>query len=141
MLFPGARIIHCVRDPLDTGLSIYFQDFNQGHAYAKSLFDIGVHYHQYRRLMEHWKRVLSRPILEVQYEELIRDQERGSRRMLEFCDLEWDEKCLQFHNLDRAVHTSSYDQVRQPLYTESVARWRNYEPYLEELKEGLQRDY
>jgi hypothetical protein len=141
LLFPGARVIHCVRNPLDTGLSIYFQDLNAGHPYQRSLFDIGVHYHQYKRLMGHWKQVLSLPILEVSYEELISEQEIVTRRMLEFCELEWDDRCLKFHKAGRTVRTASYDQVRQPLYSTSVARWKNYEHHLQDLVRGLQRGY
>ena len=141
LLFPRARIIHCVRDPLDTGLSIYFQNFLDEHDYAKDLFNIGLHYHQYQRLMAHWKQVLSLPILDVHYEDLVSGQERMTRRMLAFCDLEWDDRCLQFHDLDRAVVTASYDQVRQPLYTGSKERWRHYARYLDELREGLRRGY
>ncbi len=141
LLFPGARVIHCRREPMDTCLSIYFQNFNEVHKFAKDLFNIGTHYHQYQRLMEHWSRVLTVPILDVHYEELVSNQESVTRRILEFCELDWDDKCLQFHNLKRKVDTASYDQVRQPLYTKSIARWRNYEPFLDDLKAGLQRAY
>ncbi len=141
LLFPEARVIHCKRDPMDTCLSIYFQNFNEEHKFAKDLFNIGTHYHQYQRLMEYWKQVISIPMLEVNYEELVSDQEVVTRRMLEFCELDWDENCLQFHKLKRKVNTASYDQVRQPMYTKSVARWRHYEPFLDELKAGLQRAY
>ena len=103
LLFPGARVIHCRRDPLDTCLSIYFQDFKDGHAYAKDLYLLGTHYHQYLRLMEHWHHTLSLPVLEVQYEELVHDQETISRQMIEFCGLEWDDSCLQFNRLKRVV--------------------------------------
>ena len=141
LLFPQASIIHCRRDPLDTGLSIYFQNFLDEHNYAKDLFNIGVHYHQYQRLMHHWKQVLSLPILDVEYEELVDNQEAVTRRMLEFCGLEWDAACLRFHELDRHVATASYEQVRQPIYTKSVGRWRNYEQYLVPLRDGLERGY
>ena len=141
LLFPDARIIHLTRDPLDNALSIYFQNFSHGHVYANNLFNIGAHYHQYQRLMAHWKQVITLPFLEVSYEQLISDQVMITRQILEFCELEWNENCLQFHKVDRNVLTSSYDQVRQPLYTRSVGRWRNYEQYINKLKEGLQRDY
>jgi tetratricopeptide (TPR) repeat protein len=141
LLFPGARIIHCRRDPVDTCLSIYFQDFNEYHKYAKSLFDIGTHYHQYMKLMQHWQNVLTLPILDLDYEELVSDQENVTRRLLEFCELEWEEGCLQFYKYDRTVDTASFDQVRQPLYKKSVERWRNYDKYLDELREGLLRPH
>jgi tetratricopeptide (TPR) repeat protein len=141
LLFPGARIIHCQRDPMDTCLSIYFQDFHEKHKFAKDLFSIGTHYHQYRRLMEYWKQVITLPLLDLRYEELVNDQENVTRRILEFCELEWDDRCLQFHNVKRTIDTASYDQVRQPLYTKSVQRWRRYERYLDDLKSGLERGY
>ena len=141
LLFPDARVIHCKRDPMDTCLSIYFQDFSEVHSYAKSLFDIGTHYHQYQRLMEHWNNVLSIPILDVHYENLVSDQEAVTRRILEFCDLEWEESCLQFHKVKRTIDTASFDQVRQPLYAKSVQRWKYYEKYLDDLKKGLEREF
>jgi len=141
ILFPNARIIHCKRDPMDTCLSIYFQDFSEVHKYAKDLFNTGTHYFQYQRLMEHWKQVLSIPILDVDYENLIGNQEAETRRILEFCELDWEETCLQFHKVKRTIDTASFDQVRQPLYTKSVQRWKNYEAHLDELKKGLQREF
>ncbi len=133
LLFPGARIIHCIREPLDTCLSCYFQDFGARHTYTGDLVHLGEYYMQYERLMRHWQEVLSIPVLEIRYEELVADQERLSRSMLEFCGLEWDDRCLQFYRSDRIVKTASYDQVRQPIYGKSVARWKNYEAYLDPL--------
>lgn len=140
-LLPGARVIHCRRDPMDTCLSIYFQDFNQLHDYARDLFRIGTHYHQYQQLMKHWEQVLSLPMMEITYEELVSDQESVTRRMLEFCELEWNESCMQFHRLGRNINTPSYEQVRQPIYSKSVGRWRHYEKFLDPLKKGLQRSF
>jgi len=141
LLFPGSRIIHCRRDPLDTGLSVYFQDFLDEHDYARDLFNIGIHFHQYRRLMQHWRQVLSLPMLDLDYEALVTNQEATTRRLLEFCGLDWNDACLQFHNLERHVNTASYDQVRQPIYTRSIGRWRHYEQYLDPLREGLERGH
>lgn len=138
LLFPDARIIHCKRDPMDTCLSAYFQDFTRSHPYCYDLSNLGVFYREYRRLMQHWREVIKLPMLEVQYEELIADQETVSRRIIEFCDLDWDDRCLQFHKTKRYVTTASYDQVRQPLYKKSAGRWRNYERYLEPLSKTLQ---
>jgi len=137
MLFPGARIIHCVRDPIDTCLSIYFLKFNAAHPYTDDMTHLGVYYRQYQRLMAHWKNVLRIPILDVQYEELVANQEKVSRKMVEFCGLEWDERCLRFHESGRVVSTHSYDQVRRPLYKKSVARWKNYERHLGPLITAL----
>ena len=141
LLFPNARIIHCRRNPLDTCLSIYFQNFAAQHAYAKNLFDIGTHYYQYNRLMKHWENILTMPIFEMEYEELVSNQEKVTRELLEFCDLEWNDKCLEFHKVKRTVDTASHDQVRQKLYNKSINRWKNYEQYLDDLKEGLNRAY
>jgi len=141
LLFPGARIIHCQRDPLDTCLSIYFQDFNEEHKYAKDLYNTGTHYHQYQRLMQHWKQVITLPMLDLRYEDLVSDQANVTRRILEFCELDWDDRCLQFYSIKRVVHTPSHDQVRQPIYTKSIQRWRHYEHYLDDLKNGLARGY
>lgn len=137
MMFPKAKIIHCRRDPRDTCLSIYFQLFNQGHSYANDLNSLGALYRDYQRLMLHWQEVLPLPMLEVCYEELIMEQERVSREIVAYCDLPWDDHCLQFHKTKRAVATASYDQVRQPIYNKSVGRWRNYESHLEPLFEAL----
>jgi len=137
LLFPGARIIHCMRDPVDTCLSIYFQRFNDIHAYARNLSSLGRYYRQYRRLMAHWKAVLRIPLMDIQYEELVENQEDLSRKMVEFCELNWDDRCLHFHESGRFVRTPSYDQVRRPIYRKSVARWKNYEQFLEPLVNAL----
>jgi tetratricopeptide (TPR) repeat protein len=133
MLFPRARIIHCRRDPLDTCLSIYFQKFTGDYPYAYDLSEIGRYYLAYRRLMAHWKAVLPIPVLEVDYEALVADQEGVSRQLVAFCGLEWRERCLRFFQTERSVKTASSAQVRRPLYAGSVGRWRHYEAHLEAL--------
>jgi hypothetical protein len=137
LLFPGARVIHCRRDPLDTCLSCYFQQFNQGQTFSYDLSDLGHHYRQYQRLMRHWQSVISLPMLDVHYEDLVADQEAMSRKMLEFCGLDWTDECMRFYESKRYVATASYDQVRQPIYHKSVGRWRHYERYLGPLKTAL----
>lgn len=137
LLFPKARVIHCLRDPIDTCLSIYSLPFNIAHPYADDLAHLGDYYRQYRRLMAHWKSVLSIPVLEIQYEELVANQEIWSRKLVEFCGLEWDERCLRFHETARIASTHSYDQVRRPIYKKSVARWKNYERHLTPLITAL----
>ena len=137
LLFPEAVIIHCVRHPFDTCLSAYFQDFSQSHAYSYDFHSLGRVYRQYLRIMEHWREVLSVPVLEIRYEELVASQEPVSRRLLEFCGLDWDERCLSFHKRTGAVATASYDQVTRALYAESVNRWKNYEDYIDPLKDAL----
>jgi len=135
--FPEATIIHCRRNPADTCLSVYFQNFSWGYGWASDLVDIGLYYLQCDRLMRHWHRVLNAPILDVQYEELVADQERGTRRILDHCGLPWHDACLDFHETKRWVTTVSYDQVRKKLYSSSVARWRHYEPHIEPLLRTL----
>lgn len=136
-LFPRCRIIHCTRDPVDTCLSVYFQHFSGSHPYATELGDVGHYYREYRRLMAHWEQTLEVPIMTVNYEELVADQERISRALVDFCGLPWDASCLQFHKTARRVATASYDQVRAPIYSRSVQRWRHYEGHLEPLLREL----
>jgi hypothetical protein len=90
--------------------------------------------------MQHWERAIDLPLLKVQYEDLVADQEAWSRRMLEFIGLEWNDQCLQFFENRRHVATPSYDQVRQPMYSHSVERWRRYERHLEPLKRAFKID-
>jgi tetratricopeptide (TPR) repeat protein len=141
MLFPKAKVIHCRRNELDTCISIYFQSFLVGHDYSKNLFNLGAHYHQYQRLMHHWQQHLSLKIFDLEYENLIHSPRQVISDMLEFCELDWDENCMNFHTHERIVSTASFDQVRQPLHNKSVSRWKNYETYLSEIKKGLQRGF
>jgi hypothetical protein len=128
---PNARIIHMRRDPLDTCLSIYFQNFGTEHFYASDLDDLAHYYTEYRRVMEHWRSTLPPDgLLEVPYEALVESPEAWSRRMLEFVGLTWDPKCLEFHATPRTVNTFSKWQVRQRISRSSVGRWRNYEKFL-----------
>ena len=125
-LFPAARIIHCTRHPLDTCLSCYFAQFGTAaHGYACDLETVGKYYLQYRRLMEHWHSIFPERILTVSYRQLVLDQEKTTHRLTEFYGLDWDDRCLDFHNTDRFVFTLSYDQVRQPMYTGSLDRWKH----------------
>ena len=140
LLFPGAKIIHCLRDPLDTCLSCYFQNFrfqNTALAFSNDLSNLGHYYKQYQRLMAHWRETLGIAMLEVSYETLVADQETITRQMLAFCGLPWDEQCLKFYKSGRAATTASYNQVRQPMYRKSVQRWKRYEQYLDPLKNAL----
>ena len=131
---PQARIIHMRRHPIDTCLSMYFQDLPPAHCYANDLGDLAHYYLQYLRLMEHWRQTLPAGVmLEVPYEALVEDPETWSRRMLEFIGLEWDPGCLEFHRTERTVLTSSKWQVREPLNRSSVGRWRNYERFIAPL--------
>ncbi len=136
-LLPNARIIHCRRNPLDNCLSIFFQNFVGEHAYKWDLRELGRYYLLYERLMDHWKQVVPNPVYELQYEEMVADQEGVSRRLIEFCGLEWDDACLEFHKADRSVQTASQWQVRQPVYKSSTERWRRYEKHIGPLIEAL----
>jgi tetratricopeptide (TPR) repeat protein len=139
LLFPNAHVIHCQRDPLDTCLSCYFQSFSGEHPYAYSLSDLGKYYRLYRKLMEHWKKVLRIPVYELSYESLVQNQEQETRKLLAFCGIEWNDACLDFHNTRRTVSTASYDQVRKPMYTKSIGRWRQYEQHLGPLIDELNK--
>jgi tetratricopeptide (TPR) repeat protein len=131
---PRARIIHLQRDPRDTCLSIYFQNFGAVHSYANDLEDLAHYYGEYARLMRHWRESLpAQVLLEVRYEELVEDLEGSSRRMLEFLGLPWEPACLEFHRTARPVATFSKWQARQRINSSSVARWRHYQPFLEPL--------
>jgi tetratricopeptide (TPR) repeat protein len=131
-LFPRARIIHCRRHPIDVCFSCYTQNF-QGLGFAASLTDLGHYYRDYERLTAHWRAVLPRPMLEVDYEELVKNQESASRRLVAFCGLDWDERCLAFHATSRAVQTASRVQVRRPVFSGSIGRWKHYQSHLQPL--------
>jgi len=133
LFFPKAPVIHCIRNPLDVCLSIYFQSFGKGHDYATDLVDIGHYYSQYKRLMDHWRNVLPEPFFENRYEELVTDQAKQSHKLIEFCGLDWEDSCLDYFRHKRDVKTASNWQVRQPIYDSSVGRWKNYAKYLEPL--------
>ena len=137
LLFPNAKIIHCRRDPLDTCFSCYANDFATGHAYAYDLATLGKYYNEYWRLMHHWQTVLGIPMLDVSYETLVADQETMTQALLDYCNLDWDDRCLQFYANPRAVATLSYNQVRKPIYSHSVGKWRNYQSNLAPLLESL----
>lgn len=133
--FPKARIIHMQRHPIDTCLSIYFQNFFNIGPYANDLGALA-HYHgEYRRITDHWRAVLpGSTLLEIPYEGLIDDPARWSRRMVEFIGLPWDPRCLEFHQTDRVVITASKWQVRQKISKASAGRWRNYEQFVGPLQ-------
>ena len=141
LLFPEARVVHCTRDPLDTGLSCFSQHFHaRGVSFSYDLAHIGAYYLQYRRIMDHWKSVLSLPILDCCYEDLVADVEHGTRGLLEFVGLPWDDACLRFFDSDRIVRTASHDQVRRPVYRSSVGRHRHYDEWLGPLRDALGED-
>ena len=136
-LFPNAFIVHCKRNPLDTCLSIYFHYFQGFHNYSYNLMNIGQYFLSYEKLMNHWQDVIRTPMLTVHYEELIADNVRTSQEIIKFIDLSWEDACLEYHNNKQIVQTRSNVQVRQPIYSSSVDRWRHYEKHLSQLMELL----
>jgi tetratricopeptide (TPR) repeat protein len=137
VLFPRARIIHCRRDPVDTCLSAYFQSFVDAHPFTLDLAHLGTYYREYERLMEHWRRVLPVRVYDLQYEQLTANQERVSRELIDYCGLEWDDRCLRFSETRRVVRTASAVQVRQGMYQSAVGKWKRYEAHLGPLLEAL----
>jgi len=137
LMFPNARVIHCQRDAMDLCLSIYFQHFSERHDFAYDLADIAESHHQYEQLMAHWHNVFPGRIHDLRYEALVADLETVGRGMFTYLGLEWDEKCLEFHRTARPVGTASHWQVRQPIYSHSVERWRHYEAHLGALRAAL----
>lgn len=132
---PDARFIHMARDPIDTCLSAYFQDFEASYHYATDLEDLAHYHEEYSRIMRHWESVLpNEAMLEVPYEALVTEPEIWSKRMVEFLGVAWDPICLEFHQTRRTVISASKWQVRQKISRGSVERWRNYEPYLGPLR-------
>lgn len=137
-MFPQATFIHIRRDPMDTCLSCYFQNFvAQGLTFAYNLEHLGHYYRLYQELMEHWREVLPVRMHEIDYEHLVEEPEGQIASLLEFCGLEWNEGCLEFHKSKREVRTASYDQIRKPIYKSSKKKWKKYEPYLAPLKQAL----
>ena len=128
-LFPRAKIVHCRRDLRDVAVSCWMTNFRHLH-WAADPDHIAARFRDYLRLMEHWRAVLPVSVLEVDYEETVNDLEAVARRLVAWCGLDWEPACLDFHKTSRPIRTASVMQVRQPIYTRSVARWKNYEAAL-----------
>ncbi|MFC7047776.1 tetratricopeptide repeat-containing sulfotransferase family protein [Emcibacter nanhaiensis] len=133
-LFPKARILFTRRNPLDNCLSVYFMRLGPLMNYATDLGNIAHYYKQCDRLWRHWQGLFPATTHEVNYDELVETPEAVTRKLVDVCGLEWDEKCLEFHKLENVVKTGSVLQVRQPLYKSSSGRWRHYDPWLGSLK-------
>ena len=133
ILFPEAKILHCTRNPMDNCLSCFFTNFGERLAYTNNLEILGEYYKSYANLMDFWKSHLDISILDVNYEDLVANQEAVSREILDFCDLDWDPECLNYFENDRIVRTASYDQVRKPIYTKSIGRWKRYKDHFGDL--------
>ncbi len=136
-MFPGCKIIHCVRNPMDCCLSNYTQAFSRPHPQTHDLYWIGRYYRDYERLMQAWHTLPEVDMINLHYEELVTDPETQSKRVMEFLGLEWNQNILDFHKSPRTVSTASRDQVRKPVYTSSVQKYKNYEHHLDQLKCGL----
>lgn len=137
---PNARIVHVRRNPLDTAYSIYKALFRHAYPFSYDLTDLGNYYVSYRRLMDHWHAVHHGAILDVDYEDIVFDQEGASRRLVEFCGLEWHESIRDFHSNRHACTTASAVQVRERLHERSVGRWRFVAAGLEPFRTVLERE-
>jgi len=137
LMLPNARIIDARRDPMDCCFSNFRQLFANGQEFTYSLDDIGRYYRIYVDIMAHWERVLPGRVLRIQHEDLIDDLEGTVRRMLDYCGLEFEAACLDFHRTERSVRTASSEQVRRPINREGVGQWRHYEAHLGPLKAAL----
>jgi len=137
LLFPNASIIDARRHPLGCGFSCYKQQFARGFGFTYDLSDMGRYYRDYAGLMDHFDTVLPGRVYRVHYEQVVVNPDREIRKLLDYCGLPFEEQCLQFHRNRRVVQTISSEQVRRPIYTESVDQWRNYEPWLDPLKKAL----
>ena len=134
LILPNARIIHVMRDPADTCVSCFATLFNAGQHFSFDLAELGRYYRYYSELMAHWRSVLPPgAMLEVSYEALVDNLEEQARRLIAYCGLPWVDCCLGFHKTSRPVLTASAVQVRQPLFRNSLKRWRRFETYLEPL--------
>lgn len=138
LLFPRARVIHCVREPIATCLSCFKQYFSGWQPFAYDLEDLGRYYTAYHQLMAHWRRVLPGYMFELRYEALVQAPEQQIRALLAYCGLEWDEKCLAFDRQQRQVRTASSAQVRQPIYQTSTDAWETYRDQMQPLIQQLQ---
>jgi hypothetical protein len=138
LALPNAKIIHTIRDPVDTCISCFSKLFSAEQNHTYELGELGRYYKRYEQLTAHWHNVLPvGRILDVRYEDLVADVEKQARRIVAYCGLPWDDRCLSFHETNRPVRTASATQVRQPIYKSAVGRWRVYEQHLGPLLSAL----
>ena len=138
LMLPNAKIIHCVRDPMDNCFSIFKNYFSSNDLkYAYDQVELAIYYKGYEKLMKHWRSVLPNFVYDIQYENIVADLESQTRALLEYCDLDWDDRCIMFHKTERKVKTASAAQVRQPVYKGSVQLWKRYQEQLTPLLEHL----
>jgi len=132
LILPNAKVINARRHPLDSCMGCYKQLFYKGQSFTYDQFELAQYYLQYQRIMDHWHAVLPGKVLDVRYEDMVNDQEAQTRRLLEYCGLPWEDRCLRFWETERAINTASSEQVRQPIYKGAVNFWKNYEAHLGE---------
>jgi len=137
LILPNARIVDARREPMACCFSNFKQLFAKGQEFTYGLEDIARYYRTYLELMQHWECVLPGRVLRLQHEDVVNDLEGNVRRLLDYCELPFEPACLEFHRTERSVRTASSEQVRQPIYREGLEQWRNYEPWLEPLREAL----
>jgi hypothetical protein len=137
LILPNAKIIDARRHPLGSCLSAFKQHFARGQTFSYSLTDLGRYYRDYVALMDHFDDVLPGRIHRIFYEHLVAGLENGVRQLLDHCGLDFEDACLSFHTNTRAVRTASSEQVRQPLYRDAVDHWRNFDAWLQPLKDAL----
>ncbi len=138
LAIPNAKIINAKRHPLDSCFGSYKQLFASGQPFSYDLTELGEYYMEYNRIMNHWHDVCKGFVLDVEYESVVSDLDSQVKRILEFCELPFEESCLRFYETKRAVKTASSEQVRKPIYSSSVNLWRNYEEKLSDLIEILE---
>ena len=136
LILPNAIIIHCKRNPMDTCLSIFQQNFYpKGNEYSFKLSEIGIFFNLYIDVMDHWKNILPNCFYEVEYEDFIYNQKEETKKLLDYCDLKWENKCMNFHKTIRPVRTSSDHQIRKKIYSNSINRWKIYKQELKKLSD------
>ncbi len=140
LILPNAKIIDARRHPMACCFSGFKQHFAEGQEFTYGLENIGTYYKDYVELMDHWDKVLPNQILRVQYEDVVADTETQIRRVLDYLELPFEDACLEFHKTKRSVRTASSEQVRQPIFKSGLEQWRNFEPWLEPLKDALGPD-
>jgi hypothetical protein len=139
-LFPDAKIIHVQRDPIATCLSCFFHDFSGHFSYSYNLKNLGIYYKYYLDIMQHWEHVCGESILTIKYEDLVGNPTDSIKQLLEFCDLPWQDACLEFYKNKRIVATSSYHQVQKPIYKTATKHYKHYLPYIKELTQTLNKE-
>ncbi len=137
LILPNAKIIDARRNPMDTCFSCFKQLFARGQVFTYDLSELSRYYINYIKLMDHWDYVLPGKVHKVIYEDMVGNQEEETKKLLKFCNVPFEENCLRFYETKRAVKTASSEQVRQPIYNQSINLWKNYEPFLDDLKQGL----